>query len=367
MSAFGGTLSARHDFAANAIRELYELWQVEPHQSQLVGKPNDLYGSGFGFDWWPGDFKVQVRVQGGDTDFCRLSVRTDFLRDVDRTKPEFFTRLGGLNRLAVGFALVCAPSGLSGESADPRSFDVWLASVVYVYPTMSWLTRFFGYLALLQPIEAQGRAGPAAVLLGGAPNVSKRGDPNAKSELDDMLNAEKDVFQAAGQDASRWRGTGEFEAIAERWGRNDAAFGIGDPTGLTRETPFGDRSALLQLLTDRPHPRLGNGLFSVASLPTSFDDSEQAHYLAAVMNYREAIEWTECQSLLLGAWSVAEQGQIAYGAFIPNALYRPGIAENEALQELTRLRWTREEYGPEVADLPMIEIIRNRMERPREA
>jgi hypothetical protein len=362
-------LSARQDFAANAIRELYELWQVEPHQSQLVGKPNDLYGSGFGFDWWPGDFRVQVRVQGGDTDFCRLNVRTDFLRGVDRTKPEFLKALAGLNRLAAGFALVAAPSILTDATVDPRSYDVWLTSVVYVYPTMSWLTRFFGYLALLQPIEAQARAGPAAVLLGGAPNVSKR-DPNAKSELDDMLNAERDLFQAAGQDASRWRGTGEFEAIAERWGRNDAAFGMGDPTGLVMETPFGDVSALLQFLTDTPHPRLGNGLLSLAKLPVCFENSEQPYDLAAVLNYREATEWTESQSLLLGAWSAVGEGHgagLAYGAFIPNVLYQPGIAKNEALQEIARLRWAREEYGPNVADLPMIEILRNRMGRPREA
>jgi hypothetical protein len=247
--------------------------------------------------------------------------------------------------------------------------NVWLASVAYIYPTMRWLTRFLGYLALLQPIEAQARAEPAAVLLGGAPNVSKLGDPNAKSELDDMLNAERGLFRPAGQDASRWRGTGEFETIAQRWGRNDAAFAIGDPTGLTMETPFGETSAVLQLLTDSPHPRLGNGLLSLAKLPVSFDDPEQAYNLAAVLNFREAIEWTECQSLLVGAWSVDGEGsaaRLAYGAFTPNALYQPGIAENAALQELTRLRWVREEYGPEVADLPMIEILLNQMQRPRE-
>ena len=45
-------------------------------------------------------------------------------------------------------------------------------------------------------------------------------------------------------------------------GRSDSAFGFGDKTGLSMETPFGSDSALVRLHTDRPHPSLGSGLLS---------------------------------------------------------------------------------------------------------
>jgi hypothetical protein len=81
-----------------------------------------------------------------------------------------------------------------------------------------------------------------------------------------MLGVEND-YAVLGSSPSRWIATGEFEAIIEKWGRCDSAFGTADETGLTIETPFGDDSALLTLKTNQPHPRLGNGLLAVLIIP----------------------------------------------------------------------------------------------------
>jgi hypothetical protein len=98
---------------------------------------------------------------------------------------------------------------------------------------------------------AQFVADDVAKILGGTPDRSRTG------ELDEMLNAEHDIYVPAGADGSRWINTGEFEHIAEKWGRCDEAFGMGDETGLSIEISFGSSSALLELMTDQPHPVLG--------------------------------------------------------------------------------------------------------------
>lgn len=56
-----------HDIAVNAIKEIYQLWQVDANRAQWVGdkpSPKEPYG----FDWWPGDFKVAVRIFGPHPD-----------------------------------------------------------------------------------------------------------------------------------------------------------------------------------------------------------------------------------------------------------------------------------------------------------
>src|ERR1700719_3490962 len=77
--------------AVDAIDRIYEQWMVDPDCARWAGDPSGTLREGYGFDWWPGDFKVEVRVDGPgpeiDDPIYRLSVRTDFLCDVDVTTP----------------------------------------------------------------------------------------------------------------------------------------------------------------------------------------------------------------------------------------------------------------------------------------
>jgi hypothetical protein len=358
------------EFARSGLREIYQLWQVDSDRSKIFGAENDLYLDGFGFDWWPGDFKVQVRARANEADtkdqVYRLSVQTDFLVHVDTTQQKVIDGLALLNRFATSFPVVSCPLALAKQEAkDPTSADVWVESVAYVHVGVPWLPRFLAGLTILEPIEAQFRMDLAIMMLGGIPNRSKQG--LKATTIDEMLAVERELYAPNGKGKNRWVGTGEFEAIISRWGQNDFAFGMGDSNGLTIETPFGVDSALIQVVTDQPHPRLGTGLLAILKLPFIPADARAAEF-ANTLNYHEAGRWNENHCPLIGAWSVDgnSQERVAFNTFIPNALYQRGLAENVTLWMLSRARWVRSTWWPEIVDLRMIDILDKRFKRTNE-
>jgi hypothetical protein len=188
------------EIAVSAIKEMYDLWQVDADRAQWVGDASAtcILRDGYGFDWWPGDFKVSVRVFGPhperDRVVYRLSVTTDFLCDVDVTTSEFEKRLMNLNRFAPTFAICTYPTIISqltekyGVPLDLKSSKVWLASTAYLHDGIKgWLPRFFSGLTVLQPIEAQFRVDPAKALLGGRPDHSNPPECNSETSLGDIL------------------------------------------------------------------------------------------------------------------------------------------------------------------------------------
>jgi len=74
-----------------AIEEMFQLWQVDEERAEWMEDEE-----GLGFDWWPGDFTVQVRTSGPVANYdenepdYRLSVRTALLKNVDNSSPKFF-------------------------------------------------------------------------------------------------------------------------------------------------------------------------------------------------------------------------------------------------------------------------------------
>src|ERR1700760_4474225 len=88
-------LFKRRGLPAEVIQAIYDLWGVDANRVQWMGdtSASSLLAEGYGFDWWPGNFKVRVRVNGPhpelDFELYRLSVQTDFLCDVDTTAPAF--------------------------------------------------------------------------------------------------------------------------------------------------------------------------------------------------------------------------------------------------------------------------------------
>jgi hypothetical protein len=361
--------------AVDAIDRIYDQWMVDPDCALWVGDPSSMLRQGYGFDWWPGDFKVEVRVDGPQPDvedpIYRLSVRTDFLCDVDIAAPTFKQIVSDLNRSASASAMCAHPAflaessegveSLHGSGLDLRSSKVWLASTAYLHEGIKdWLPRVFSGLAVLQPVESQFRADHAASLLGGRPDRSRPPMRRSQTILDEMLGVEDWMLSPHGEEPSRWIGSGEFEKIIERWGRGDSGFGVADQAGLSMQTPFGDTSAIILLRTDRPHPRLGNGLYVSLSLP-HVSDAETARAHAIDLNYLEDREWSETGVPFIGNWHADEwrgHGFVPeFSCFIPNMVYFPGLAENLALYAMARAKWGREILRPGAIDLPMHEIL----------
>src|ERR1700730_3477290 len=102
--------------AVDAIKTIYDTWRVNADRAQWVGDPSPggLVREGYGFDWWPGDFKVKVRACGPHPELDRpvfqLSVQTDLLCNVDVTTAEFKRILSGFNQGVATFAICAHPT-----------------------------------------------------------------------------------------------------------------------------------------------------------------------------------------------------------------------------------------------------------------
>jgi hypothetical protein len=106
------------NIAVRAIQEIYTLWQIDPDDAKWVGDPTPevIKKSGYGFEWLPGDFRVLVLVHGPHPEdpevedpVFRITVTTDFLSEVDITKPGFLEKLCLFNRFCPSFAIYTVP------------------------------------------------------------------------------------------------------------------------------------------------------------------------------------------------------------------------------------------------------------------
>lgn len=79
-------------------------------------------------------------------------------------------------------------------------------------------------------------------------NVS-RPEALISAGLEEILEVAAHAYVPIGNETNRWIGTEEFKSVVEDWGKSDLCFGFGDDQGLTLETPFGDDSALIRLMT----------------------------------------------------------------------------------------------------------------------
>jgi hypothetical protein len=202
-------------------------------------------------------------------------------------------------------------------------------------------------------------------MLRGVPSKSGRRQKNDSGDVDDILNVASSIYVPLGNKPCRWASSPEFSAFAERFGRSDMCFGMGDPEGLTLETPFGQSSSLIRLHNKIEHPALGTGLLSTVQLPI-WETVEASNSTCMWLNFFASVSWTDVP--VLGSWHPGEIGPKefapSYGAFIPNALYADGIATNMALWSLRLAQWARRTLWPDVKDVTMAEILSARMGPP---
>ena len=344
--------------AEGILEQVRAVWQADE---------SDIERLEDGFYWWPGRHRVVVRCEKDTTadsgQAWRLSVRTDFARDVDISDPKIKLGLKVMASVSPTFSWIYAPADLLKKYDLPRDTNIWFQSIVYVRPeTESWLPAFFARLAILQPIDAQRLGGSSFFeMLGGKPDLTGPRALEPNSTCDDILNMGQDLFAQIGQEPCRWLGDSEFEKIVERFGRSDRCFGTGDSSGLTLETPFGPNSALIRLRTDVKHPALGTGLLVSTQLPV-FDTLDATMETCEWLNYFAASSWTDVP--VLASWQPKEvqEGRFspAIGTMIPNALYAPGLATNMALWSLGLARWAREAFWSDLEDSTMAEVLKAR-------
>ena len=123
----------------------------------------------------------------------------------------------------------------------------------------------------------------------------------------------------------------------------------GDRTRLTAEFPVGSQTSLLQMLTQEPNPRLGNGLLSLLTLPLiagagKAGDPELVRS-ALELNAREVAQLNYCH--FLGSWCVDPKGFLTFCHCAPNTLLgiRSGWVHDVGTRAFARTRWAGEQFG----------------------
>jgi hypothetical protein len=372
--------------AVDAIRTIYDLWRVDEDRVQWAGdpSPDGLLRQGYGFDWWPGKFKIQVRASGPhpeiEVPIYRISVRTDLLCDVDVTTEPFKQALSGFNHGASTFAVCAYPTDLpkalrkygplADHGVDLKSSIVWLSSTAYVHEgRKDWLPPVFTMFATLQFAHAQFAIDLLAESLGGRADHTAPPGRALPTNVHGILQVLKSDILPAAERPSRWIGTGELEEIVVRWQNTDFEYSLAFEGAVAVETSFGQEAALIMLRTDSRNAFLGNGLDVYLKLPY-LDTREAIHALAIEMNFLEDRMWSKPGMPFIGGWS-AEQwgrpGQPGFGpmfsCFIPNAFYQHGLAEILVMDAIARAAMFRKILLPGVADAPMEEIQRRLHQR----
>jgi hypothetical protein len=360
--------------AGEILKRIASHWRAEPSRIRWTAA-SDLDSDGF--DFWPGDYLVRVRAHRSNdqaiaagvvtTDEIRMVVTTDYLSDIPIDNPLFTALTAGLTSHSTScFGWYYPPKAFWQRFEQSKSKPALrLGGTYYINSeNMNWMTEVVAATGIVQPISAQIQADLMPELLrGGTPERYRpeRAEPNGAS---DNLEDFEFSYLDNGKKPSRFAKTGEFEMFAAEYAKSDICFGNGDGFGLTLETPFGRDSALIKLETRQPHPHWGHGLLVTMQLPM-FYPLDVTIDQAAELNFLEFLLWTGFP--LMGCWHNARsrggQEGVAFTQFLPNAVYKPGLATQSAFWFLERARWVRQTKFPDMKDLTMAQILKDRFGR----
>jgi hypothetical protein len=244
--------------------------------------------------------------------------------------------LSVLNHICVGGALVWHP----GE----RVLKSHIAAVFHE-ETLGWRLSQFTSFAIVQLALLEARLEMIAHLVRGEPIIWGHPENGPRTNLDDMLNVARDVYQPRGEEPSRFLSPEEFKAVWE-WTRETPFFSMGaSETGLAIEVPFGSRdTSLIRLWADQEHPTLGSGLLvSIQVRPSAPSHDLPMEKVAAGLNLLETGATISLHQY--GAWHASER-IVAHSHFIPNVDYQRGVIMDAALGAIGRAEWAAEMLHP---------------------
>lgn len=236
--------------------------------------------------------------------------------------PDQFSRTIGDDKIKV----LNTMAGLSALIREERTHHLFLANAVCCNDD-----EIEAWNAIYKPLIVFSSFSQVELLLATLKNVFGMGEP----------------FDLPKKDEPSYWGTQEFEHAEISLQQANLMANAGR-NGLTVEFPFesggmsavlGDKTSLLQLQADMPHPVLGNGMFFKLELPIEPDKTKQDN-LCAQLN-RFEFNATDAPPFF-GAWCVNNNsGGLAFVGFWPNVLYRKGNALNVAVWMAGRNKMVR--------------------------
>src|SRR5262245_33020922 len=82
-------MSSLDEFGKQVLDRLVEIWRIDSGIRWIKGGKDEPPG----FDWWPGDFRVEVRInrreEAAPERELKVVVSTDFLKDVPTESDHF--------------------------------------------------------------------------------------------------------------------------------------------------------------------------------------------------------------------------------------------------------------------------------------
>jgi hypothetical protein len=312
------------------------------------------------FVWWPHRVSQRVwadRVRSEEGfDICKIHAETDMLKEVPPT-PKTYASLALTNTAAT----------LNRYVYDPQHMKLKLACCAYFHAeNAGWQASYFTNAVAIQAAQAHAELDALAGLLG-APADETIPPKGARTNPDDMLNV-LHLFKQQGSEPSTF--VGEECARIEKISSCPFVIANSDGNGATVEFPFAGcvpSTAMMRVLTDVAHPKLGSGAFLLLRIP-SIPGVSQNVELVNRLNIAELTNWTRSRGF--GAWckdveNVDPLNGIAYVCFIPSLAKMDRLLENEVLQMATRTRWLHEylrvpSKGPDETPLRLraLELIR---------
>ena len=352
-------MPADYELALEVVDRIRQIWQAEPSCLRWMGdiSPKAMNAEGYGFDWWPGQYCVSLRVNGphpndrnSDDPMFRVSLRTPLVLNADISAPGFYERLVEANTLMPSFALLTAPTDMVARiGGDPRRRPLWLGSTGY----MNWhnganSADMFARLGMLQPTEAEARGEEHAELLGGRPAIDTASSPSAgASRQEDVFDLEDKLAHSAGEPDFALA-EAEFPELAALWNQTPNITARVDDARLSLEFEFSDDAgAYIVLRRDLDHNSLGFGLVGILTLPATFPAHAAAEQ-ANTLNFSESSRWNMHWPAFLGHWTTVDAGddlfQLRYISFVPRTYDGPDVAGPMLLDMIGRIFWLNDTF-----------------------
>jgi hypothetical protein len=318
-----------------------------------------------GFIWWA--YRLAQHVEASEpfiapdgATACQVRIWTDIGADVtDAAKVPAIMAIANMSETM---------NAVVWDGTE-HTISECCTSTVYADTVDSWL-KVLSTAAVLQNCAAHSRAHGIVEALDARIAESNHPVSGQRPAMDDVLNVPAQLIAPEGTGASKFAGR-YMEQIAASDSPIATYFALsnGNADGFTGEIPYsGNRSvaelaatdvhvpaetALLQVITDQPHPQLGSGALITLKLPVTIpeDSKESAAETANALNFLEAASKDTIQfanggsdrTTLLGAWCVdptnGRGDSLAFVSFIPSILARAGLLENLCIYNAVRTSW----------------------------
>ncbi|MCW5935865.1 MAG: hypothetical protein KIT11_00975 [Fimbriimonadaceae bacterium] len=287
-----------------------------------------------GFTWWPSDLATRVSTDMGvfrhSQCVYRITAETDMLKG-----------RGHLQQLAEALEHEMDHCTFSGPVYDEKADTIRLFCCVYATDEDSdWLKKTFAAAVAMQATEAYDMVQRLSQRFHATRACSEHPKSGIRSDHDPMVDRAVSFFHPSGDGPSRWIGDEGWKRAGWIMEREARHLDSDEHSRLAADFDWScsEGTMHLEVRTDEPHPKLGNGLHCTLTVPMPLNTAAIGH-LVIDLNTHEKTEYKRCHSL--GSWC-EHDGKLAFRMFMPNALYDPAVLEAVCVNMATRAIWTEE-------------------------